>query len=554
MDEYLKKDFGKILKKAGLDGHRYMKNTDSTVCRIYDRNLEELNLTVDLYDKWARIVDYSSSGLADEEKEEVIDIVSRFLYVERNKIVYVYRKKREKGEQHEKNDDSCPVSVKENGILFECELKKYADTGLFLDQAETRKLVRDMSSNERVLNLFCYTSSFSLYAAMGNAETVTSVDLSNVYCSWSRRNFINNGFLDEEKYKIVTKDVREFLCEEREKKGSLYDLVILDPPAFSNSHKAEDFDVQKDHTYLLTSIYDILSEGGVVLFSENLQGFVLDRNKISLMYEIEEITESVFALNFSHKRKSCRVWLLKKIDKKKRERKERKMDEKIERLSIEEEPRKRRREGKNAPREFKFEEREEKVEKRSSSYTRDRENERKSNRYTEDRNSYSDRRENKRYRDNDNYKKRSYRDDERSNDRSRFSEDRRDYRERNREEGRSRYSDENRERYRNEGRDRYRERRYEGEGSFSRRDGDIRRNSRDNRDNRWENDTSRYYRSERRYSNRNREEESTETRRSERKKRTAPKPFGYDSFMNNKKREGITGSWIINQEVSEKKD
>lgn len=549
MDEYLKKDFGKILKKAGLEGHRYMKNTDSTVCRVYDRNLEELNLTVDLYDKWARIVDYSSSGLDDEEKEEVIDIVSRFLYVERNKIVYVYRKKREKGEQHEKSDDSCPVTVKENGILFECELKKYADTGLFLDQAETRKLIKDMSSNERVLNLFCYTSSFSLYAAMGNAETVTSVDLSNVYCAWSRRNFINNGFLDEEKYKIVTKDVREFLAEEREKKGVLYDLVILDPPAFSNSHKAEDFDVQKDHAYLLTNIYDILSEGGVVLFSENLQGFVLDRNKISLMYEIEEITESVFALNFSHKRKSCRVWLLKKIDKKKRERKERKMDEKIERLSIEEEPRKRRREGKNAPREFKFEEREEKVERKSSSYTRDRENERKNSRYSEDRKKYSDRRDNNRYRDNDNYKKRSYRDD----GRSRYSEDRRDYRDRNRDEGRNRYSSEGRDRYRNEERDRYREKRYDREDSFSRRrDVEERRQSRDNRDNRWENDTSRYYRKERGY-NRNREEENSE-RRSERKKRTAPKPFGYDSFMDNKRREGITGSWIINQEVSEKKD
>lgn len=536
MDEYLKKDFGKILKKAGLEGHRYMKNTDSTVCRIYDRNLEELNLTVDLFDKWARIVDYSESGLTDEEKEEVIDIVSRFLYIERNKIIYVYRKKREKGEQHEKSDDSCPVAVKESGILFECELKKYADTGLFLDQAETRRLVRDMSNNERVLNLFCYTSSFSLYAAMGNAETVTSVDLSNVYCAWSRRNFINNGFLDEEKYRIVTKDVREFLGEERKKKSALYDLVILDPPAFSNSHKAEDFDVQKDHAYLITSIYDILSEGGVVLFSENLQGFALDRNKISLMYEIEEITENVFALNFSHKRKSCRVWLLKKIDKKKRERKERKMDEKIERLSIEEEPRKRRREGKNAPREFKFEEREERVERKNSSYNRDRENERKRD----------NRRDNKSYRDNN----RRYRDDDRNYSRDRFSEGR----ERYRDERQNRYRDENRESYRNQERDRYRERRYDREDSYSRRrDIDERRSSRDTRDRRGENDTSRYYRKERGY-NRNREEENSETRRSDRKKRTAPKPFGYDSFMDNKKREGITGSWIINQEVREKKD
>ena len=211
MEEYLKKDFGKILKSQGLEARRWMKNTDSDVCRVYDRSLEELELTVDLYGPYARIMDYALDPRNEDEITEIIDIVSRFLYVEREKVIWKERKKREGREQHEKGDEECPVIVKENGLLFECELKKYADTGLFLDMAENRRLLMEMSQNQRVLNLFSYTSSFSVYAAKGGAESVESVDLSNVYTAWSRRNLERNGFLDENKYKVVAEDARSFL-------------------------------------------------------------------------------------------------------------------------------------------------------------------------------------------------------------------------------------------------------------------------------------------------------------------------------------------------------
>ena len=135
--------------------------------------------------------------------------------------------------------------MKENGLEFECELEKYVDTGLFLDMVHVRENVMAISAGMKVLNLFSYTSSFSVYAAAGNAESVTSVDLSNVYCQWSRRNLENNGFLDESKYRVLASDAGAFLESEIEN-GNRYDIVIFDPPAFSNSHKAEDFAVQKD--------------------------------------------------------------------------------------------------------------------------------------------------------------------------------------------------------------------------------------------------------------------------------------------------------------------
>ena len=568
MDDYLKKDYGKILKANGLEARRWMKNTSSSTARVYDRNLLGLEITVDLYGDAARIVDYSSPAIDEIECAEIVDLTSRFLYVEKNRIVFLYRKKREEHEQHEKNEKEFPIAVTENGLLFECELAKYVDTGLFLDMAETRNLVKEMSLNQRVLNLFCYTGSFSVYAASGGAESVTSVDLSNVYTAWAKRNLEKNGFLDSDKYSVVTEDARTFLLEVKKAKKT-YDLVILDPPAFSNSHKAETFDVQKDHTWFLNMIYSILSDGGVVIFSENLGGFKLNYDELRPVYEIEEITESVYAVNFSHKRKSCRVWVLKKNSEKKRERKERKMNEKLERfdLDLDEKTTKKKREKKEA-RPFTFDD-----EEKSVSYKKD-DGERRE-RYEDHRNGSS--RQGGEYRRKESssrYNKKGY---------ERKESSRRDYRERdserrdgdyryNRRDDSSRYGEKNYER--RESSPRYRDResfsRYP-EKNYSRRDDGYRYDEGD-------------YRASSRYSNRvgaysKRSEHSSFDRRDSRggresykrssfhsderrdtyrgrdgKKKTSPKPFGYDSFMENKSRRGATTSWLEEQEYIDKKE
>ena len=188
MQEYEKKDFSKILKRNSLEARRWMRETDSTVARVYDRNIEAFPVTVELYDCFARVVDYAEDGMADDDVTVMKDLISRFLYVEHDRIIYLRRRKREGREQHEKSEASLTVSVRENGLTFECELERYVDTGLFLDHAQTREMVRSLSAGMRVLNLFSYTGSFSVYAAAGGAESVVSVDLSNVYTAWARRN------------------------------------------------------------------------------------------------------------------------------------------------------------------------------------------------------------------------------------------------------------------------------------------------------------------------------------------------------------------------------
>ena len=615
MEEYLRKDFGKILKSAGLEARRWMKNTDSDVCRVYDRSLEGLELTVDIYGRYARVMDYGEGVRSEEEITEILDTVSRFLYIERDKIIWKERRKREGREQHGTEEGECPVVVRERGLEFECELRKYADTGLFLDMAETREIVKGISRNQRVLNLFSYTSSFSVYAAQGGALSVESVDLSNVYISWSRRNLERNGFLSEEKYKTVAMDARSFL-EMAVEEGRTYDIVIFDPPAFSNSHKADDFDVQKDYIPFLAAIWKILGDGGVVFFSENLSGFRFEKKKLDPWFEIRELTTEVSAMNFSRKRRSCRVWeMAKKARKTKRnyssEAKEEKkeMDEEMkemeapERLVLDESAaneKKAEKRVKASPRVFSFEDGEEKEKARTeeedsfrkkSSPRRDGER-RSERRFGDDR---RDRRDERRFdrrddrRDDRRFDRRDDRRDDRRFDRRDDRRDDRRYSDRN-ERSYERHSDRRDGSYserRGERSDRFSKTR---DDSFSRRDGgrysDVdrygreergyskyasdsrtfsgRRDSEGRRDNYkrdsypsrdrryqsdrdWDNDTSRMYREGRRDSGR-------EERRSEGRKKSAPKPFGYDSFMENKNREGATAFWLQGQISSEEND
>ena len=161
MQDFLRKDFSKILKHNGLEARRLMRESGSNVARVYDRNLEGLDVTVDLYGPYARILDYGDEPLSEAMMVEVIDLVRRFLYIESDKVFYKVRKKRERGEQHEKEDESLSLSVLENGHTFRVELLKYVDTGLFLDQANTRKSVEEAAFGLKVLNLFSYTASFS---------------------------------------------------------------------------------------------------------------------------------------------------------------------------------------------------------------------------------------------------------------------------------------------------------------------------------------------------------------------------------------------------------
>ncbi|NDH95162.1 MAG: hypothetical protein EBZ13_11660, partial [Planctomycetia bacterium] len=179
-----------------------------------------------------------------------------------------------------------------------------------LDHRLTRALVRGEAAGRRLLNLFCYTGSFSVAAAAGNAATTISLDLSNTYLDWTRRNLTANGFTDRRRHDLVRDDARAFL-EHRFRRGdSPFDLVVVDPPTYSRSAKAAtDWDVQRDHADLLELVANNLTTDGVVYFSVNFRRFKLEEERLAQRYALREITRQTIPEDFRNAR-IHRAWRL----------------------------------------------------------------------------------------------------------------------------------------------------------------------------------------------------------------------------------------------------
>jgi 23S rRNA (guanine2445-N2)-methyltransferase / 23S rRNA (guanine2069-N7)-methyltransferase len=225
--------------------------------------------------------------------------------------VHVKEKHRQRGRtQHEKQGESRNTIVaQEGGLKFEVNLTDYIDTGLFLDHRQTRQMVREQAAGKRFLNLFCYTGSFTVYAAAGGAASTTSVDLSNTYLEWAQRNLALNG-LWPGKHRLVKSDVLEFLRagEDREPR---YELVVVDPPTFSNSKSTEeDWEVAKHHRDVFELLTPRLAPGAVVYFSNNYRRFKLDEELLrGLGYTLREITSQTIPADYRNKR-IHRCWRL----------------------------------------------------------------------------------------------------------------------------------------------------------------------------------------------------------------------------------------------------
>lgn len=194
--------------------------------------------------------------------------------------------------------------------MFEVNLSDYLDTGLFLDHRQTRALVRAEAEGRRMLNLFCYTGSFSVYAAAGGAPETVSVDLSNTYLEWTRTNLSRNGFKDAGRHRVVRDEARAFLTHRAARGEPKFDLVVVDPPTFSRSAKSEmPWDVQGDHVELLELVARNLAPGGVVYFSTNFRRFRLDEEPLAKLYAIREITARTIPEDFRNER-IHRCWRL----------------------------------------------------------------------------------------------------------------------------------------------------------------------------------------------------------------------------------------------------
>jgi 23S rRNA (guanine2445-N2)-methyltransferase / 23S rRNA (guanine2069-N7)-methyltransferase len=242
--------------------------------RLYDRDIPEVPLALDKYGDALLLALYERPYEKDEDLEaEWLELMANSAaealgIAPASVFMKTRRRQRGNGQYERMGRDGAERVVREAGLSFLVNLSDYLDTGLFLDHRPTRAMVRAEAAGRSVLNLFAYTGSFSVYAAAGGAAAVTSVDLSNTYLDWAGRNLALNGFSGAS-YPLIRSDVAAFLSGAAAA-GRSWDLIIADPPTFSNSKGAErDFDVNRDWPELLWACARVLRPGGRLYFSSN---------------------------------------------------------------------------------------------------------------------------------------------------------------------------------------------------------------------------------------------------------------------------------------------
>ncbi len=273
--------------------------------RFYDHDLPEFPFAIDWYNGVVHAAEYKRRhGMEDDEHEAWLqqcrETIATVLEVPQEVIFMKIRQRKagRQGQYEKLTEQKEERIVPEGGLNFIINLTDYLDTGLFLDHRITRGLVRDEAEGMDVLNLFCYTGSFSAYAAHGKAKSVTSVDLSKTYLNWAKRNMQYNKLYDDDKHDFVHGDVIEWL---EYMPANKYGLIVCDPPTFSNSKRMEDnFDVQRDHVMLLKKLLKGCAEGGRIYFSNNYKDFVLDRDNIPAVI-VKDITGLTTPFDFQGK-------------------------------------------------------------------------------------------------------------------------------------------------------------------------------------------------------------------------------------------------------------
>lgn len=289
--EKVYRHLGKTAKRQGVSCYR-----------IYDHDLPEFPLCVELYGDKLYVAEYKRRhGLDDDEHEtwlsKALQVLSEVLSVPEDHIFLKLRQRKpgRLGQYQRLEQAHNEWIVEESGLKFLVNLSDYLDTGLFLDHRLTRIRVREQSAGKKVLNLFSYTGSFSVYAAAGGAVQVDTVDMSRTYLAWAKRNLELNGFTDEKRYRFMAADVKQYL---REPSGTLYDIIVLDPPTFSNSKRMDDIlDIQRDHVTLINQCLERLNPGGGLYFSTNFRKFVLDSERINAS-SFRDITRATTPFDF----------------------------------------------------------------------------------------------------------------------------------------------------------------------------------------------------------------------------------------------------------------
>ncbi len=294
------KQLGKWARKEHIDCYR-----------LYDADMPEYAVAVDLYREWVHVQEYAAPKSIDETKAhqrllEALEVIPGVLGIPENHVVFKRRERQSGKRQYEKLEQSGDMlEVKEGESRLLVNLKDYLDTGLFLDHRKMRLRIAREAAGKDFLNLFCYTGTATVHAAVGGAASTTSVDLSNTYLGWARKNLALNGLVDR-KHRLEQADCLQWLKQDTRQ----YDLIFMDPPTFSNSKRMRGvFDVQEAHVELIERAMARLKPGGVLYFSNNFRRFQLAK-ELEQKFSVEEITVSTIDRDFQRRPGIHRCWCI----------------------------------------------------------------------------------------------------------------------------------------------------------------------------------------------------------------------------------------------------
>ena len=309
--------FANRLAKNYAHGRKHAEKRGTDAWRVYDQDLPEYAVAIDLYGEYAHIQEYAPPKTIDPGKarQRILDIlqaVPQTLPVKADNIIVKTRTRQSGKNQYDKQDTREEyLQIQEGKAQFLVNLHDYLDTGLFLDHRPMRERLGAEAAGKRILNLFCYTASASVHAALGGAAYTTSIDLSPTYLDWAQRNFDLNNLTD--RHRLQRADVMAWLAEG----DSQYDLIFCDPPTFSNTKKTgRIFDVQNDHSELIRRAMQRLAANGTLYFSNNYRGFKLDP-ALENDYAIRDISAQTIDFDYKRRPNIHRVWEIRhKHDKK----------------------------------------------------------------------------------------------------------------------------------------------------------------------------------------------------------------------------------------------
>jgi 23S rRNA (guanine2445-N2)-methyltransferase / 23S rRNA (guanine2069-N7)-methyltransferase len=282
--------------------------------RIYDADLPHYNFAIDVYGAWVIVQEYAPpkslpEAVAKERLQQALLRIPTILNCPTQHVVVKQRSKQSGSSQYQKNSSSGKrITITEYGAKFLINPADYLDVGLFLDHRSTRQMFAQKAKHKHVLNLFCYTGSVSVHAALQGAKSVTSVDMSRTYINWAKDNFELNDIQGTHVFEQA--DCLEWVKKRAQSNMPKFDAIFVDPPSFSNSKRMETtWDVQRDHIGLIKNALSCLKDDGFMYFSNNLRNFTLDQDAIDeLGVKAVNISQKTLPEDFARNPKIHHCW------------------------------------------------------------------------------------------------------------------------------------------------------------------------------------------------------------------------------------------------------